>query len=101
LRALCNKECSQFLEEIEKSVSNRVGEEKSPHEAYLDLYKKVKTFDKYIARRYDDLRGSRYFTVLMGLILDEVLTQEDLSRFDEEMREKLLNSAKLWGDDSE
>lgn len=95
------KECAQFLEKIEMSVSNRDQEGKSPHETYLNLYKEVKSFDKYIERRYDDLRGSRYFMVLVGLLLDEVLTQEDLNRFDEDMKKRLLNAAKLWNRDFE
>ncbi len=94
-------ECARFLEEIEKSILNREQECKSPHETYLNLHKKVRSFDKHIARRYDDLRGSRYFMVLVGLLLDEILVPEDLSRFDEEMKERLLNAAKLWNNDSE
>ncbi|MDR2918801.1 MAG: hypothetical protein LBV72_05500 [Tannerella sp.] len=94
-------ECARFLEEIEKSISNQGQECKSPHEAYLNLYKNVKSFDKHIAKRYDDLRGSRYFIVLVGLFLDNILTQEDLNRFDEDVREKLLNTAKLLSNDSE
>jgi hypothetical protein len=45
--------------------------------------------------RYDDLRGSTYFMVLAGLLLDETLVPEDLNRFDEEMKERLLNAVKL------
>ncbi|MDR1259448.1 MAG: hypothetical protein LBK65_09270 [Tannerellaceae bacterium] len=37
-------ECGRFLEEIEISISKRGQESKSPHEAYLNLYKKVKSF---------------------------------------------------------
>lgn len=94
-------ECAQFLEEIERFLSNREQKEKAPHETYLNLYKKVKSFDKHIAKRYDDLRGSTYFIILAGLFLDKILVTEDLDRFDEEMRERLLNALKLWNDDSE
>ena len=45
------KECAKFLDKIEKFVSNR--NNKTPHEAYLALYKKVKSFDKHIAKRYN------------------------------------------------
>lgn len=94
------KECSVFLEKINMSV-NRSQEGKSPHEAYLNLYKKVESFDKHIARRYDDLRGSKYFMIIVGLLLDEILVQEDLNRFDEDVKERLLNAAKLWNRDFE
>ena len=87
------KECTRFLEEIEQSTSNQ--NKKSPYEAYLELYKKVDAFEKHIAKRYDDLRGSNYFIVIIGLFLDEVLTMEDLNLFDEDMRKKILNAAKI------
>lgn len=94
------KKCFQFLEKIKVSV-NRSQEGKSPHETYLNLYKKVESFDKHIAWRYDDLRGSKYFMILVGLLLDEILVQEDLNRFDEDMKERLLNACELWNRDSE
>lgn len=92
-------ECGRFLEEIETFISNRKQECKSSHEVYLNLYKKVKSFDKHIAKRYNDLRGSTYYMILVGLLLDEIITPEDLNRFDEEMKKRLLNTVKLWDDD--
>lgn len=94
-------ECGRFLEEVEICVSKREQECKSSHEAYLNLYEKVKSFDKLIARRYDDLRGSTYYITIVGLLLDEIIVPEDLNRFDGEMKERLLNTVKLWNNDSE
>ena len=88
------KECAQFLDKIEQFVSNR--NNKRPHEAYLELYKKVKSFDKHIAERYDDIKGESYFIVILGLFIDKTLTMEDLSHFDEVIQEKILNAAKLF-----
>jgi hypothetical protein len=93
-------ECKQFIEETETLIDKQKREEKSSHETYLKLYKDVKTFDKHIARRYDDLTGSRYILVLLGLLHDEILTKEDLNRFDEDVREYLLNATRLWDDGS-
>lgn len=94
-------ECAQFLEKMEMSISNDRGREsKSPYEAYLNLYRSVKSFDKHIGRRYDDLGGSRYYFTLVGLLLDGVLSEEDLNRFDDDLKERLMNSVKLWSDDS-
>lgn len=93
------KECGRFLGEIEVFVSNQEQKSKSPHEVYMNLYKKVKSFDRHIAKRYNDLRGSTYYMVLVGLLLDGIITPEDLNRFDEEMKERLLNTVKLWDND--
>ncbi|MDL2282325.1 hypothetical protein LJC44_04340 [Parabacteroides sp. OttesenSCG-928-G06] len=95
------KECGRFIEEVKVFIPNQEQESKNPHEIYLNLYKKVKSFDKHIARRYDDLRGTTYYRILVGLLLDEIITSEDLNRFDEEMKNRLLNTVKLWSDDSE
>lgn len=95
-------ECAQFLEKMEMSILNyRNQESKSPHEAYLNLYQSVKYFDKHIAERYNDLRGSKYFFILVGLFLDEILSQEDLNRFDDDVKERILNTAKLWDNNYE
>jgi len=95
-------ECSQFIEETEALIDKQKREGKSAHEIYLKLYKKTQVFDKHIARRYDDMRGSRYVITLLGLIHDKILTQDDIDRFDEDVREYLLKvSPKLWDDDSE
>jgi len=92
-------ECSMFLERMEQFINNRQEEEKSPHESYLELYKKVKEFDKQIMRRYDGMRGSRYYMTIVGLLHDEILTNEDLSLFNEEVQKELLDSLKVWSED--
>ena len=94
-------ECSRFIEEMEMLIDKQKLEGKSAHEIYLKLYKKTQTFDKHIARRYDNLRGSTYFLVLLGLVQDRILSQEDLNRFDEDVRRELLNASKLLNDNTE
>jgi len=94
-------ECSRFIEEMEILIDKQKREGKSAHEIYLKLYRKTRTFDKHIARRYDDLRGSTYFLVLLGLVYDKILSQEDINRFDEDVQRELLNASKLWDDDTE
>ena len=60
------------------------------------MYKTVKTFDKHIARRYDDMRGSRYFKTVFGLYYDEILMPEDIARFDIEIQSKLVSMKESW-----
>ena len=84
------RECKAFTEKISRFTSSPEWKTGNSHENYLKLYKKVTSFDKQIARRYDNLTGSHYFMTVWGLFYDEVLTIEDISRFDIEVQNELL-----------
>lgn len=58
--------------------------------AYQEIYRKVKDNDKYIARMYDDITGSRYMMTLQGLLAAKVITEEDLAGFTEKTRNEIL-----------
>lgn len=78
------RECDFFLKDVENFMQSVHASGKDSHESYLELYKKVDMFDYHVAQRYDDLGGSRYFITVAGLYCDGVLTDEDISLFDEE-----------------
>ncbi|MDP1623835.1 MAG: hypothetical protein Q8M08_16025 [Bacteroidales bacterium] len=59
--------------------------------AYHKIFGKVKANDKYIARMYDDLRGSTYMMVLQGLLANKTITEADLGGFSETTRNAILN----------
>lgn len=59
-------------------------------EAYYEIFGKVKANDKYIARMYDDLRGSTYMMVLQGLLANKTITEADLGGFSEPTRNVIL-----------
>ena len=88
-------ECDSFIEDVEELIVKQKKDGKSSHETYLELYKNMRIFNKHIARRYDEVRGSRYIIILLGIIYDKILTEEDINRFDEDVREYLLNASKL------
>ena len=90
------RECKSFTTEIAKLTGSSEWEAGDPHELYLELYKKVSSFNKHIAHRYDGLTGSRYFSTVFALFYDEVLTMEDITRFDIEVQNELLRMKKLY-----
>ena len=90
------RECKAFLEKIETFTHNPRYKADNPHEVYLKLYKKVAAFDKHIARRYNDMRGSRYYLTVLSLFYDDVLTLEDIAAFDDEVRNALMKSVKVF-----
>lgn len=65
---------------------------------YGSLYKMVRENDKYIAGRYDCLSGSIYFNTITGLLIDEILFEEDLIAFSLEAKQKLLKTAERFKD---
>lgn len=74
----------------EKPLDNRL--------TYGSLYGAVRENDKYIAGRYDGLSGSKYFNTIVGLLIDGILSEDDLTDFSPEARQDLLKTAKLFKD---
>jgi len=86
------RECKTFLEEVKEKLPQK---DQTPHEAYLQLFKKVNDFDKYIAKQYDGLTGSYYFIAVLNLYYNNVLTEDDINLFDEEVRLKLMEMKRV------
>jgi hypothetical protein len=59
-------------------------------EAYHEIFRNVKANDKYIARMYNDLRGSTYMMVLQGLLANKIISESDLAGFSETTRNAIL-----------
>jgi hypothetical protein len=67
--------------------------------AYQEIYRKVKENDKYIARMYDDITGSKYMLTLQGLLAQKVISEADLDGLSEKTRDEILKSMHLLGND--
>jgi hypothetical protein len=83
-------ECGECLKNVETFLDGRKTSLLSNYETYMKLYQIIEKFDKHLARRYDGLTGSRYFTTVLDLYRDDVITDEDLEAFDEEVRNRLI-----------
>jgi hypothetical protein len=90
-------ECGRFIEETEFLIANLKRNGNDSHKIYLELYEKMQLFDKHIALRYDGLTGSRYVMTLLKLMYDKILTEEDINRFDDDVRDYLQKTSRLWG----
>ncbi|MDR2382332.1 MAG: hypothetical protein LBD76_00380 [Prevotellaceae bacterium] len=93
-RALIDKgleiECGNCLENIKSLLSGKKGGAKTNHELYLKVYKSMYKFDKHLAKRYDNLGGSRYLITVLGLYMDDVLNDDDIAEFEEDIQNKLI-----------
>lgn len=85
-RAL-QRECETFLNKTREFSQQTMQNGQSPHENYLALYKIVYDFDKHVAQCYDNMSGSHYLPTIIDLYVASVLTDEDISLFDEELKE--------------
>jgi len=90
------RQCRSFMKKTVKFVNDSKKIKENPHEHYLDLFKMIMTFDKYIAMRYDGLTGSYYYDTVFCLFRDGVLTEKDIKRFDVEIQKKLLAAKAEW-----
>jgi len=90
------RECQSFKDQIEQFTGSSEWKTGNPQEMYHKLYELVTTFDKHIARRYNDLGGSRYFDTILALFYNEIITPEDIVRFDIDVQNELLRIRDFW-----
>ncbi len=53
---------------------------------YHDVYKHIKSLDKQIAMRYDNIKGSTYLLTITYQMMDDIIHEEDLADFSEEVQ---------------
>jgi divalent metal cation (Fe/Co/Zn/Cd) transporter len=80
------------VKKVKELVNSFSDYETNARENYNKLYRTVREKDKEIARRYDPLTGSRYYIILIVLLLDGVLTVEDIEDLDDELKKAILKS---------
>lgn len=62
----------------------------SNKDAYMKLFKTVESNDNNLARTYNDTGGSRWVEVMSLQLRQGVITLEDLSEFDENVRNAIM-----------
>lgn len=85
--------------DLDKIIQHWKSKEMTNREAYMELYSKVKENDKYIARMYNDMRGSTYMLIIQGLLSNKVISETDLSEFSDQTKRDILEIRKLLGND--
>ena len=64
-------------------------------EAYSSLYQQITRFDKHIARRYDNMKGSTYLIIIAAQLRDGIISENDLDEFSEEVRQAVKRIVEL------
>ncbi|MCZ4224042.1 hypothetical protein [Pedobacter rhodius] len=81
------KGMNEFAAIIDKWKSEKPEDNR---ESYYSIFTAVKDFDKHIAHRYDGLKNSWFYGTIVALLIDKVITAEDLKDFSEERKAELL-----------
>lgn len=89
------RECTKFLKSTKNFINKNTPAEDA-HDIYIKLFNKVHSFDRHVARRYDNLGGSRYYITVYCLYYDGVLTDEDIREFDDEIYNRLKETKKSF-----
>jgi hypothetical protein len=77
-----------ILQDWEKNnLSNR--------DAYYAIYKRVIDYDKHIARRYDQLSGSKYLFIIAGQLIDGAISSADLESLSDEAKQAVQRIADI------
>lgn len=114
-RAL-EKECERFVKSIQRLASKPIplavlnepyredngrSVEGPWHKIYIQIYKRVRNYDRHVAHRYNKCYGSHQLNVIKELYLDKLVTDEDLKRFDQPLRDHFnewIKLCKLYGE---
>ncbi|HOV11821.1 MAG TPA: hypothetical protein PLT47_03785 [Bacteroidales bacterium] len=78
------------LSQFDSILQQWKNKELNNHDAYMQLYDSVIKYDKHIARRYNDLGGSRYLMTVVALLRDGIIAENDLRIFSDEARNNIL-----------
>lgn len=78
--------CERALGEVGALLSDA---KKTPHERYLAMWKLMRCRDKGVAQAFNDFRRSTAETQLAIIQRHELLTEEEMSRFSDEMRQRI------------
>ena len=82
---------SDAIRSIRNVCDSYVDGKSDPKEYYHKLYSTLSSKDEDIARRYDNLTGSRYLPTLIMLLREGILSKSDLEELDDNLRKYLLS----------
>lgn len=88
-------EYAQGISKIEALIAKWKAGELDNRKAYLAIYSALISHDKRIGRRYDRMSGSQYLWIIAGQLANDVITLDDLSQFNEDVREQIIFMSRI------
>jgi hypothetical protein len=65
-------------------------------DCYHKIFGAVKDFDKFIARRYDNMKGSTYLQIVAAQLNDGLFDAAEIEAFGDEAKERILRWIHVW-----
>ena len=87
------KEFQQGLQKFDDILQKWKNGQQDNRDAYDVLYKTVRDFDKHIARRYDNMKGSTYLLILATQLADKLISEGDLAEMNPDARNAIISRA--------
>ena len=78
------QEYQNAIEELNEVIEIWKEKKLDNQNAYLKLYKTIEKHNKYIAQRYDGMKGSMYLSAITSLLADELISVDDIRGFSEQ-----------------
>jgi hypothetical protein len=85
------RDYSKGLSKVDRIIQQWKNGKVNNRDAYLKMFAAVQKHDKNLGRRYDNMTGSKYFMIILGLFGDKVIKEEELDVLGEEVKQKILH----------
>ena len=82
-------EFGKGLDKIDKVLKKWKEEKQDNRESYHLLFETISDFDKHIAKRYDNMTGSKYLFIIASQLHDDIINEGSLSELSEEVIRKI------------
>jgi len=85
------REYQNGIEKADAVIEKWKSEKLDNREAYISIYKKLTSHDKHLARRYDNMSGSKYLMIISGQVADGVVSFDELGELNDQARQVIQN----------
>ena len=65
------------------------------HKQFIRIFKLTDKFNHHVARRYDGMSGGHYLECVLGLYIEGIISEEEISTPSDEPRAFLMNYKKM------
>ena len=83
------KEYRNGILKVENVISEWKKDSIKNKDTYLKMYEMLIGHDKYIGRKYGELKGSDYLFIIAKQLGDGIIAVEDVMDFDDDVKQKL------------
>lgn len=95
IEAGIQRDYGKGLSKVDRIIRQWKNDKESNKDAYLKMFETVQKHDKKLARRYDNMTGSKYSMIILCMLGDKVIKEEELHILGEEVKQKILHIMRM------